>query len=450
MLSSRPLPSWKNMRRGPELRLGATALLLITALTLSACAARDGDDIGSPIFNGTTPDGVQIDPPITTLPAPEIDAIRVPLDFFSVQGAVDAAQAGDLILIDPGVYTEEVIVNTPDIVIRGRDRNTVFVDGLHSATTGITVAADGVAIENLTIRNYLGDAIIVDGVGRPAPLNRFRALHVTTSNTGGNGISLRNTTNAEVRQAWLSGHASAGVSISECTSCATLVTTTLVEFSARGFSVTGANGGVSIFSSTSRNNRSGIVVEDGPTQPTADASIAANLVLNNGFTSSPNNELSWDTSFGTGIHVGGTLGTKILANRIAGNTRAGVVLSPNVAGTSGDPIAAQVEGNVITGHPESDIVLALVDGIVDPGLCVLDNVGAIVGPPGAEAAASCGPANTPPPSFTWVGEPRSTIPYPNGPVPPAIDGMTDADIAPPIPAGPVQPPDTTNAVVPDA
>lgn len=445
-----PSHSWKNMRFSPDSVRGATAMLVIAALTLSACAAREGDDIGSAIFNGTTPDGIQIDPPITTLPAPEIDAIRVPLDFFSIQGAVDSAQAGDLILIDPGVYTEEVIVSTPDIVVRGRDRNTVFLDGLHSATTGISIAADGVAIENLTVRNYLGDAIIVDGESGPAPINRFRALHVTTSNTGGNGISLRNTTNAEIRQGWLSGHASAGVSISECSSCSTLVTTTLVEFSARGFSVTGANGGVSIFSSTSRNNRTGIVVEDGPTQPTTDAAVIANLVLNNGFTSSPNNDPSWDTSFGTGIHVGGTLGTEIVANRITGNTRSGVVLSPNVAGTSGDPIATRVEGNVATGHPESDIVLALLDGIVDPGLCVLNNIGAVIAPPGAESAATCGPESTPPPPFDWVGEPRSTIPYPSGPVPPGIDGLTDADTAQPIPAGPVQPPDTSDLAVPDA
>ncbi len=434
----------------PLINRRIAGVIVVAALVLGGCAAREGDDIGSAIFNGTTPDGQQIEPPITTLPIPDIEAIRVPLDYFSVQGAVDAAQPGDLILIDPGVYTEEVIVNTPDIVIRGRDRNTVFLDGLHSATTGLTVLADGVAVENLTVRNYLGDGIIVDGLGRTVPINRFRALHVTTSNTGQNGISLRNTTNAEVKQGWLSGHAGAGVEVSDCTSCATLITTTLAEFSARGFSVVGAGGGVSIFSSTSRNNRTGIVVEDGPTAPTNDVIVAANLILNNGFTSSPNVDPLWDTSFGTGIHIGGTLGTKVVANRISGNTRAGVVLSQNIARTSRDPIAVVIERNVIVDHAEGDIVLALLDGVVDPGLCVRDNQDAVINPPGAESSAACGESNTAPVRFEWTGEPRSTIPYPNGPLPPGIDGMTDADVAPPVPAGPVISPDIASAAVPAA
>ncbi len=434
----------------PLLSRRIIAVFVVGALTLAACAAREGDDIGSAIFNGTTPDGLQVEPPITTLPIPEIDAIRVPLDFFSVQGAVDAAQPGDLILIDPGVYTEEVIINVPDVVIRGRDRNTVFIDGLHSATTGLTVLADGVAIENLTVRNYLGDAIVVDGTSTSVPINRFRAFHVTTSNTGQNGISLINTTNAEVRQGWLSGHAGAGVEVSECTACATLITTTLAEFSARGFSVVGANGGVSIFSSTSRNNRTGITVEDGPTQPATDVVLAANLILNNGFTSTPSADPAWDTSFGTGVHIGGTLGTQVAANRITGNTRAGVVLSQNIARTSGDPIAAVVERNVVVDHVEGDVVLALLDGIIDPGLCVRNNEAAIINPAGAESSATCGEASTPPVRFEWTGQPRTTIPYPNGPVPPGIDGMTEADVAPPIPAGPVVAPDISSAVVPAA
>ena len=424
-------------------------LAALLALVGSSCAAREGDDIGTAIFNGTTPDGVRVEPPFTTLPTPEIDAIRVPLDFFSVQGAVDAAQPGDLILLDPGVYTEEIVVATPDIVIRGRDRNSVFIDGLHSATTGVTIRADGVAIENLTVRNYLRDAIVVDGSLQTTPINRFRAFHVTTSNTGSNGISLVNTTNASIEQGWLSGHGAAGVSVADCSNCATLVTATLSEFSARGFSVVGAAGGVSIYSSTSRNNRVGIVVEDGVDLLTTDTLVAANLVLNNGFTSSPNNDPFWDTSFGIGIHVGGTLGTQVIANRVSGNTRAGIVLSRNIARSSGDPIAVRIERNAVAGHPESDIVLALLDGVIDPGLCARDNGGALVAPPGAELAAACGESNIAPPSFDWTGEPRSTIPYPNGPVPPSIDGMVDADTAAPVPAGPVQPSDPTAAVVPD-
>lgn len=428
----------------------AAAVVAALLLVVSGCASREGDDIGSPIFNGTTPDGLQVEPPITTLPIPEIDAIRVPLDFFSVQNAVDAAQPGDLILLDPGVYTEEISITTPDIVVRGRDRNSVFIDGLHSATTGITVLADGVAIENLTVRNYLGDGIVVQADSVAVPRNRFRALHVTTSNTGENGINLENTTNAEIRQGWLSGHGAAGVQVTDCANCATLVTTTLVEFSARGFSVSGGMGGVSIFSSTSRNNRTGVVVEDGPTLPSTDVLVAANLVLNNGFTTSPSTDPLWDTSFGTGVFLGGTVGTEVVANRVEGNTRSGIVLSQTIGREDADPIATRLERNETSGHVEGDIVLALLAGVADAGLCIRDNVGSSIAPQGAAEAARCGAENSAPPLFEWTGETRSTIPYPNGPVPPGIDGMAEADVAPPIPAGPVVSPDVSSAVVPTA
>ena len=425
------------------------ALALLGALTLSACAAKEGDDIGSPIFNGTTPDGQRVDPPRTTLPIPSIDAIRVPLDSFSIQGAVDMAQPGDLILIDPGVYTEEVIVVTSDIVIRGRDRNTVFIDGVHSLNNGITVRADGVALENLTVRNYLNDAVSVGTGDNTIAVNRFRALHVTTSNTGANGIALRNVTNAEVRQGWLSGHARSGVLVTDCSQCNTLITTTLAQYSARGFSIIGASDGVAIFSSTSQNNRVGIVVEDSSTQPTTGALVAANLVLNNGFTSTPSADTSDDRSFGVGIHVGGTLSTELAANRIRANTRTGILLSTNNAGTSGDPIAPVVQRNVVESHPEFDIVLAFGDRIIDPSTCVLDNGSAVIGPPGAAEASACSDTNTAPPAFVWEGEPRTTIPYVNGPVPPTIDGLVDPDTVLPQPAGPVVLPDPTTAAVPE-
>ena len=165
-------------------------------------------------------------------------------------------------------------------MIRGRNRNTVFVDGEHTAATGFAIRADGVAIENLTVRNYTADAILVDDIPDGTARDGFRALHVTTSNSDGSGIALHNTRNAEIRQGWFSGHGDAGVTVSDCSDCNTLITTSLAEFNARGYVVSGADRGVTIFSATSRNNRAGIVVEDGAFQATTGVVVAANLIQN--------------------------------------------------------------------------------------------------------------------------------------------------------------------------
>src|SRR5688500_9251547 len=78
---------------------------------------------------------------------------RVPEQYPNIQAAVDAAAPGDLVLVGPGVYREEVKVTTPAITIRGTDRNEVIIDAEFQRANGISVTADAVAVENLTTRN---------------------------------------------------------------------------------------------------------------------------------------------------------------------------------------------------------------------------------------------------------------------------------------------------------
>src|SRR5213595_598232 len=59
----------------------------------------------------------------------------IPGQFRTIQAAVDAARPGDWILVAPGDYHESpgngtgVLITTPDIHLRGMDRNTTIVDG---------------------------------------------------------------------------------------------------------------------------------------------------------------------------------------------------------------------------------------------------------------------------------------------------------------------------------
>ena len=81
--------------------------------------------------------------------------IRVPADSKTIQGAVDRAKPGDLVLISPGVYHEAVVVTTDRVVLRGLDRNKVILDGRYQLENGVKVIdANGVAVENMTARRY--------------------------------------------------------------------------------------------------------------------------------------------------------------------------------------------------------------------------------------------------------------------------------------------------------
>ena len=110
--------------------------------------------------------------------------------FDSIQAAVDAARPGDWILIAPGDYHERgdytthqpadeagagVLITTPNIHLRGLDRNGVVVDGTKPGSPACSSAAadqdfgprglgrngvevfkaDGVTVENLTVCNFL-------------------------------------------------------------------------------------------------------------------------------------------------------------------------------------------------------------------------------------------------------------------------------------------------------
>jgi hypothetical protein len=108
----------------------------------------------------------------------------IPGQYTSIEAAVQAAKPGDWILVAPGDYKESarpgmaepagVLITTPNLHLRGMDRNTTVVDGTRPGTAqcsnqpqdqgllgqnGIEVyKANNTWIENLTVCNYLTSA----------------------------------------------------------------------------------------------------------------------------------------------------------------------------------------------------------------------------------------------------------------------------------------------------
>ena len=104
-----------------------------------------------------------------------------------------AAAPGDLVLIAPGTYEEAVDVETEDLTIRGLDRNEVVLDGGFELENGIRVLADGVAVENMTARNYTTNGFFWTGV------TGYRGSYLTAFRNGDYGVYAFDATQGPVR-----------------------------------------------------------------------------------------------------------------------------------------------------------------------------------------------------------------------------------------------------------
>jgi parallel beta-helix repeat protein len=113
--------------------------------------------------------------------------------YTTIQQAMDAAKPGDTVLVAPGTYTENVVVNKP-LTITG----TATVQAANSSKDVFLVTSPGVHIDGLTIT---GGASGVD-------VANVSSCVITNINASGNirGVYLAAATNSEVRNSNLSNN----------------------------------------------------------------------------------------------------------------------------------------------------------------------------------------------------------------------------------------------------
>ena len=303
----------------------------------------------------------------------------------TVQGAVDAARAGDWILIYPGVYHEKskrwptagVWIQKPDLHIRGLNRSRVIIDGSKGTAAhpcpsaaaqqdftprdGIVVwKASGVRIQNLTVCDYLarsgdhgneiwwngGDGTGTIGLGSysgsyltatsayaPAQLNspRLAQYGIFVSNARGPGL---------ITQSYASNMADAAYYVGACRRiCDTTLANDTGVNSALGYSGTNSGGQLVIRNSVFRLNHAGIVPnsennddspppQDGRCPGTATRSctiIEHNLIQANNNANAPGNGLA--APVGTGVQIAGGSYDTVTGNVIENQGSWGIVTS---------------------------------------------------------------------------------------------------------------------------
>ncbi len=251
-----------------------------------------------------------VPPPEEVNTALSTDVLEVgkSLQYETIQSAVDAAKAGDLILINSGVYNESVTITTPYLTIRGKDRNGVIIDGEFMRENGIQIYdTDGVSVENLSVRNFSLNAVYWNGS------KGYKASHVTVYNNGDYGVYAFDSTDGVFEKIYASGHPDSGIYIGQCYPCNALIYDSVVEGNALGYSGTNAGGHLYIYNNIWRDNMSGIIpntLDSELNPPGRETTIVGNLVVDNNNYEAPANRFGL-VAQGMGIVMPGRVGDGI-------------------------------------------------------------------------------------------------------------------------------------------
>jgi hypothetical protein len=305
-------------------------------------------------------------------------------EYTSIQTAVNAASPGDWILIGPGDYRETgsaiagVLITTPNLHLRGMDRNGVIVDGTQvvngdatpcnpkdaaqvktpGGRNGVEVLkTDGVTIENLTTCNFMadsgnngnqiwwngGDGSGVIGMGS------FHGGYLTASSTytsdqfgGSYGIFVSNSRGpGAIEFSYASNMSDSGFYVGACPDCNSVLRHVHAQNSPQGFSGTNAGGHLVLEDSEWDLNRVGIAhttlanddepsPQDGacPDHPGKSCTlIRRNHIHDNNNPNTPGAGIASTVPTGTGLIISGGRNDTVRDNLVVHNGAWGIMIN---------------------------------------------------------------------------------------------------------------------------
>lgn len=335
----------------------------------------------------------------------------------TLQQAVAAATPCDWIIVAPGTYRGPLTIRTPDVHLRGLDRNTVVLDGGHRVGNGIVVDANGVSVENMTVRDFDRRSRNDDDTGTQIAwrgVDGWSGRYLTVYDDGllgGYGVWAARSTRGRLDRVFASGFDDSGLYVGACRNCRTVVSDSVAERNLIGLAATNAGGRFVVRDSLFEDNAVGASFNSSLSDPpppqrgtcTAAPTITTtrlarctvfrdNRVLDNDAVHVPAETSSLRPGVGIGIDLLGSIGDLVTANVFADNRNIGVLgLQLPVSGHTRFPLAGdRISGNTISG---SRLALALAGGAGSVDDCVEIAVGATE--PADLAPYSCRQATTP-------------------------------------------------------
>ncbi|MDR3416837.1 MAG: NosD domain-containing protein [Nevskia sp.] len=321
----------------------------------------------------------------------------IPGQYTDIQSAVDAAQPGDYILVAPGDWHPSangdlagVYITTPNITLRGMDRNATIIDGTKPGGSGACSAdpaaqdfgpldgkgnpqgrngiwvyrASGVWVENFTVCNFLGGSLDENGNqvwfdgkedSTPIVLHSWYASYITasssyfdTSHFGNYGLFTSTSDGPGwFKHTYASNMADSGYYIGACPDCNALIDDAHAQNNALGYSGTNSGGNLVIQNSEWDHNNSGIVTN---TQSEGDPPPPQNGACPNGGTGPTGTHNCW-VARNNYIHDNNNPNVPKVGLTAEGPVGAGLV----IAGGRNDIVT----GNIITNNGAWGILVTL-------------------------------------------------------------------------------------------
>ena len=243
----------------------------------------------------------------------------------SIQAAVDAAQPGWLIKIEPGTYSESITINKGGIKLVGivQGANGVIIQNPGDEEDGIVVgdAGDGFSLSYVTVKNFEENGVLLDSV------DNFSISHVTATNNGEYGIFPVHSSHGVIDHCTASGHTDTGIYVGQSTDV-NMESNTATE-NVNGLEVENSSD-IDVVNNQSYDNVCGILID---LLPGKDIKTSNNVHVEHNHVYKNNHinfgEIGSLESFvpsGLGILVLGTDGTTVEDNAVNGNNFSGITV----------------------------------------------------------------------------------------------------------------------------